>query len=284
MAINQPTPATSSTTLTHEEIATYQRDGLIIPRYRLPWDLLGRMRESFAKLLRDNPTIRPEMLLGVHIAKGYADGMRGNPDFLEYALNPHILDLVEQVIGPNIILWGTQIICKPGGDGMAVPWHQDGEYWPIRPLATCTVWIAIEDSTPENGCMRYVPGSHKRQALLAHHHSDRDDLALNQQLDAGTFDENDAKDDALEAGQMSLHDIYLVNGSNPNRSPKRRAGFIIRYMPSTSHFDRSIHKMDRLGKADTSMTNFSTRPIWLARGVDRCGKNDFTIGHERTKA
>jgi hypothetical protein len=266
--------------LTSEELATYRKEGLVIPRYRIAAERLARMRASFERLLKTNPDVRPEMLLGVHIENGYAGGVRGHSDFLEYALDPDILDLVEQVIGPDIVLWGTQIICKPGGDGMEVPWHQDGEYWPIRPLATCTVWIALEDSLPENGCMRYIPGSHQRQQVLSHHLSDRDDLALNQQLDPGTFDESQARDDALEAGQLSLHDIYLVHGSRPNRSPRRRAGFIIRYMPSTSHFDRSIPKQGLLGKDARSATNFAERPIWLARGTDRCGKNDFTVGHK----
>jgi hypothetical protein len=270
-------------TMTEQELATYHEEGLVIPNFCLPKSLTERMRESLDKTIRDNPDIRPEMLMGMHIKKGYTDGVVGDAAWLEYALNPDILDLVEQVIGPDIVFWGSQIICKPGGDGKAVPWHQDGEYWPIRPLATCTVWVAIEDATPENGCMQYIPGSHKKQALLAHHLNNGEDMALNQQLDMGTYDESKAKDDTLKAGELSLHDIYLIHGSPVNRSNKRRAGFIIRYMPSTSHFDRSMQKQNLLGKDKKSATNFATRPIWLARGVDRCGKNDFNIGHERTR-
>jgi hypothetical protein len=266
--------------LTAEEMAIYERDGLVVPNYRLSKDLVGRMLDSMEKLIRDNPNIRPEMLLGVHIPKGYSGTIKGRTEFLDYAMTPEILDLVEGVIGPDIIFWGSQVICKPGGDGMPVPWHQDGEYWPIRPLETCTVWIALEDANTENGCMRYIPGSHKARRLQKHHVNNTDRLALNQELDRSTYNEADAKDDVLEAGQFSLHDIYLIHGSNANKSPRRRACFIIRYMPSTSHFDRTIVKEKFVGKDENSAVNFGNRPIWLARGVDRHGKNDFAVGHD----
>jgi ectoine hydroxylase-related dioxygenase (phytanoyl-CoA dioxygenase family) len=64
---------------------------------------------------------------------------------------------------------GSQVFCKPPVTGKAIPWHQDGQYWPIRPIATCSVWIALDDATPENGCMRYIPGSHKARKLEQHH-------------------------------------------------------------------------------------------------------------------
>lgn len=75
---------------------------------------------------------------------------------------------------------------------------------------------------------------------------------------------------------MSLHDVYLIHGSNPNRSPRRRAGLAIRYMPATSLFDRS-----RTADASAGyVVDFSNRPIWLVRGKDRTGRNDFAAGHE----
>ena len=75
---------------------------------------------------------------------------------------------------------------------MEMPWHQDGHYWPIRPLAAITVWIAIDDSTTENGCMRYVPGSHK-SGVLSHHLDERRELVLNQAIQSDLFDEAAAK-------------------------------------------------------------------------------------------
>ena len=159
---------------------------------------------------------------------------------------------------------------------MEVPWHQDGHYWPIRPLATCTAWIAIDDSVIENGCLRVIPGSHTEGELHDHMKEDREDVVLNQRVGSEAVDIDEAGDLELQAGQLSLHDAYMVHGSNPNRSPRRRAGIAIRYMPGSSHFDRELFTPS----ADAGYTiDFSRRPIWLLKGEDRCGKNDFATGH-----
>ena len=82
------------------------------------------------------------------------------------------------------------------GDGMEVPWHQDGHYWPIRPLATCTAWVALDDSTVENGCLRVIAGSHREQSLLEHERDNREGLVLNRKV-------LDAELDETGAGQVS---------------------------------------------------------------------------------
>jgi hypothetical protein len=255
--------------LSQGEIDTYREEGLVIPDYRLPPAKLARLREGLEQLIKDNPNVRGEKLISAHITENSSDGVRGNRIFFEFATDPDLLDLVECVIGPDIILWGAQVFSKPAGDGKEVPWHQDGQYWPIRPLATCTVWVAIDDSARENGAMRYIPGSHK-SGIYEHVSDPSDALVLNQVMAPGLVDETKAKDDALEAGQLSLHDVYLVHGSPANRSTKRRAGLAMRYMPTTSDFDRTIARRD--GGPD-----FSKRPIWLVRGVDRSGKNEFRL-------
>jgi hypothetical protein len=257
--------------LSHQEVETYRIEGLIIPEYRLPPAQLAKLQEGLDQLIRDNPNVRGEKLVSAHVSRNPNEGVRGNRIFLEFANDPDILDLVECVIGPDIILWGAHMFSKPAGDGKEVPWHQDGHYWPIRPLATCTVWVAIDDSTRENGAMQYIPGSH-RSGLYKHLTDTSDALALNQVMAPGLIDEAKARDDELEAGQFSMHDVYLVHGSPANRSARRRAGLALRYMPATSHFDRNISSMD-------PVADFSQRPIWLVRGVDRTGRNDFSIGH-----
>jgi len=186
-----------------------------------------------------------------------------------------VLDLVEQVLGPDVILWGSQVFCKPARTGRTIPWHQDGQYWPIRPIATCSVWIALDDATPGNGCMRYVPGSHASGSLFAHRRREGEDLVLFEEVDPAAHDLAGARDDALDAGQFSLHDVFLIHGSEANRSDRRRAGFVVRFMPATSHFDRNIDR--RQDQAGLSFS-FSRRPIWLVRGRDRA-RNDFSIGH-----
>lgn len=260
--------------LTPNEIRHYREEGFVVPNTRLSPELVTRLRAALDSVIANNPETRPERLVSIHTEESGVEGVRGNELFRELAHNEEILDLVEQLIGPDIMLWGCQAFCKPAGDGMEVPWHQDGHYWPIKPLATCTAWIAIDDSVVENGCLRVIPRSHREQTLCSHLKEDRDDVVLNQRVQDNLFDESTAVDVELEAGQMSLHDVYLIHGSNPNRSPRRRAGLAIRYMPATSFFDRG-------GTADASagyMVDFSSRPIWLVRGEDRTGQNDFQVG------
>ena len=140
-------------------------------------------------------------------------------------------------------------------------------------MATCTVWVALERSDRENGCLRVIPRSHKPAVLKEHLREEGG--ALTQRLGDDAFDEADAVDVELEPGQMSLHDVYMIHGSNANTSPRRRAGLAIRYMPASSLLDREMYK-----RSDSSgfTVDFGQRPLWLLRGEDRAG-NDFQVGH-----
>lgn len=262
--------------LTAAEVQQYQKEGFVVPSFRLPEAQVLALREALDRVIDANPQTRPEQLVSIHIDGRNAEGVAGDDLFLQTARDPQILDLVEQLIGPDIILWGCQAFCKPPGDGMEVPWHQDGHYWPIRPLATCTAWIAIDDSQIENGCLRVIPRSHVAQRLHAHRKEDRTDVVLNQRVKDGQFEEASAVDVQLEAGQLSLHDVYLIHGSNANRSQRRRAGLAIRYMPGSSLFQRSTQAD---GDSAGYRVDFSTRPLWLLRGSDQTRQNDFQIGH-----
>jgi hypothetical protein len=262
--------------LSAEEVETYRRDGLVVPRFRLDPGTLERLRQGLDELIRRNPGVRPEQLISVHVARGSGERVVGSDIFLDFAHDPRILDMVEDLIGGDLILWGCHLFCKPPGDGMEIPWHQDGRYWPIRPLATCTVWVALDASTPENGCMRFIPGSHGGR-VYNHRKDDRSDLALDLVLEEREVDPAAARDVVLEPGQMSLHDVFLVHGSAANRSTMRRAGLAIRYMPASSHFDRSL--FPPATTASGLVVDFTRRPLWLVRGVDRSGKNDFVTGH-----
>ena len=259
-----------------DEIDRYHRDGWIVPSYRLPDGQLEHLRATLDRLIRENPGVRPERLVSIHIEGRNAEGVRGSGAFLDLARDEALVERVAQLIGDDVILWGCQIFCKPGGDGMEVPWHQDGHYWPIRPLATCTAWVALDDSTVANGCLRVIPGSHRDRVTHPHLLEARTDVVLNQRTDDASFDASSAVDIELRAGEMSLHDVHMIHGSNPNRSPNRRAGVAIRYMPASSHFDRSLMKP---GAQSGYTVDFSTRPLWLVRGMDRSGLNDLTVGH-----
>ncbi len=242
----------------------YERDGYIVPEFRLAEDTLEEIKQAHGRLIARFPRFNDycPALLDYDLS------------FLDFARNPLILDMVEKIIGPDIILWNMSFFAKPARKGRKTPWHQDGEYWAIDPLATCTVWIAVDDSTVENGCLRIIPGSHKSQRLHPHTSNPSPDLTLSEELNASEFDENAAVDLTLEAGQLSLHDVYLFHESEPNLSDKPRRGMTMRFMPATSLFDREKESATyaRFGKDGQEQLS-----IFLMRGEDRHGGNDFTL-------
>lgn len=259
--------------LSKAEIDRYREEGYVIPRTRLPEELLVRLRASLDRLLAAYTDVAQEDIANPHMLPP-VQGPDMNP-FMAAARHPQILGMLEQLIGPDLVLWITRVLCKPAAKGREVPWHQDGEYWPMRPLATCSVWIALDPVSTANGCMRFIPGSHRQQELYRHHVSGRDNLVLNLELDQDQFDEARAVNVELEPGQMSLHDVRLIHGSAANTSGQRRAALIMRYMPATSHYDRSLVTQRR----DNTPFNIFHQPLWLVRGVDRSGRNDFQHGH-----
>ena len=146
----------------------------------------------------------------------------------DLALDPRILDVVEAVIGPDIVCWGSHLFCKLPGDPKEVPLHQDAVYWPFTSTRTVTVWYAVDDVDETNGAMHFVPGSHLGGPRT------HDDLALDgtrvlgrRVCDADTITDRHANN--LRAGQVSLHSDLLLHGSPANASDRRRAGLTLRY-------------------------------------------------------
>ena len=253
--------------LTATQIEQYHQNGYIVPDYRVPDTVLQFIDAKVSALLNEHPEYRDNCpaLLREDIA------------FSEYCYSPGILDMVAQLIGPDIAVWNMSLFGKPAYNGKATPWHQDGEYWPIRPLATCSVWVAIDDSTIENGCLQVIPGSHSSRSLARHWHNPSEDLTLHEELVGSEFNEADATNIILERGQVSMHDVYLMHGSQPNRSGRTRRGMTMRMMPTTSHFDRNVANemyAARSKKYNTKI-NFAENPVLLLRGTDLCGKNEF---------
>ena len=262
--------------LTTEEIALYRDRGYLVPDYQLADDVLFEMREAYDKLLGDNAGVTSDFMLGPHMEKPGRQGIVGSRRWLDFCRNPDILDRVAQLIGPDIVLWGTTIFGKPARKGMETPWHQDGDYYPIRPLETLSVWIALDDADCGNGCMRFIPGSHKTRQTFSHHWVDGADLTIRQVCDPEHFDPASAYDLVLKAGQLSFHDVYMIHGSHANRSGRRRAAFVIRLMPAWCHYD---HALGREMSKQHAAHDYGGRPLFLLRGEDRCGRNDFSIGH-----
>ena len=127
--------------LTKEQIKEYLEDGFVIPDFKMSESDLLEIEEKHNRLINKFPEYKnycPAVLLK-------------DESFLKYCLNDKILDIVEQLLGRKFALWNSSFFAKPANNGFETPWHQDGQYWPINPLATCTVWLAIDDATEENG-------------------------------------------------------------------------------------------------------------------------------------
>ena len=249
--------------LSATEIANFHRDGWIVPDYRVPDDLLVEAQ----RLTSDMLAARPDY------ADLYPDLLRAERRFCAIGVEPKLLAILAQLMGEDIVLWTGSVFGKPAGQGKATPWHQDGEYWPIRPLETLTAWVALDHSTPANGCLSVVEGSHKPRKLFDHHRNDADNITLNQEIGQEGMRAGTIRDIVLEPGQVSIHDVYLVHGSNANTSAERRAGLTYRYMPAASHFDRALAQQlhDDLG-----VTNLADREIYLVHGKPARNGNVFT--------
>ena len=149
----------------------------------------------------------------------------------DLATTPTILDCMEAILGPDVMLLSTHVFCKypENNPTKFVAWHQDVTYWGLEPPEATTAWYAIDDADAENGCMQVLPGTH-RSGITEHGTSDRAGnlLSINQEIST-ELDESTKVDLAMKAGQISIHDGYLVHGSAPNRSNRRRCGVTIRY-------------------------------------------------------
>jgi ectoine hydroxylase-related dioxygenase (phytanoyl-CoA dioxygenase family) len=138
-----------------------------------------------------------------------------------------ILDYVEDLVGPNIVCWGTHYFCKMPGDTKTVPWHQDAAYWPFDKSRTVTAWLAINDADVENGCMHVIPGTHTDGQLKW---NEVEGQVLDRQIE-NVQQYGEAVPFELKAGEISLHADMLAHGSGPNLSSGPRGGLTMRYCP-----------------------------------------------------
>jgi ectoine hydroxylase-related dioxygenase (phytanoyl-CoA dioxygenase family) len=249
--------------LSDKQVKEYNEKGFTILDYELSQSDLDEIKSMHANILEQHPEFRdycPTLL-------------KYDRNFLKYSQDPEILNCVKQVIGPNLAIWNQSFFAKPGINGKATPWHQDGAYWPIRPLATCTVWLAVDESNTENGCLKYMPGSHKKHDLKKHKTDNSDSYTLNQEIDHSEYNEDEAFHLRLKPGQMALHDVYIVHGSGENTSPHSRRGMTMRYMPTSAVFDRKL----AAEQEEKFKLDHAHRTLYLMSGIDESGKNDFII-------
>ena len=216
--------------LKKNQIAKYHEDGFVIPDFRMPEKYLLEIENKHNQLIKRYP----EFI-------NYCPALLAKDErFLKYCLNTNILKFVEQLIGSQFALWNSSFFAKPAHNGFATPWHQDGQYWPVKPLATCTVWLAIDDATEENGCLRFIKGSHKDKKLKEHSRNNSESLTLHQELKKNELDESKSINLILKRGQISLHDVYMIHGSKENTSSNSRRAMTMRFMPLSSKFDHNF--------------------------------------------
>jgi len=245
--------------LTDDQVARFHVDGYLLPGQPVyTGDKFARLAQTFERLLAEwqaDPRMRsPEHMDVPHFL---------HPELFEWLFDDDVLDLVEPITGPDIALFSSHFICKPAGTGKRVPWHEDSGYWKGRldPMEVVTVWLAVDPSTPENGCMRVIPGTHTTGAAGF---SDYEPVAdatkdvFDHEIKRGTYDEADAVDCILAAGEASPHDGRTIHGSNPNTSGQRRCGYTMRFMSA------AVKHEDPAGRNDGFQ-------IYLARGKDRAG-------------
>lgn len=176
------------------------------------------------------------------------------PFLADLVRDARILDAVEGVLGPDILCWASGFFAKSPHDGKRITWHQDSTYWGLSAPDICTAWLALTPSTPQSGCMRVVPASHTTDQLPHRDTFAADNLLSRGQEIAVAVDEREAVDLVLAPGEMSLHHVRLIHGSEPNRAAHRRIGLAIRYIPT---------RLRQTIGSDDSAT--------LVRGTDRFG-------------
>jgi hypothetical protein len=246
------TASAKSLRLSPDQVETYNREGYLRftePVFRQPkFDALKSHFEE--KLLRLPPDVRPEGMDVPHFT---------DLKLFDWLFADEVLDLVEPILGPDIALFSSHFICKPRGNGKRVPWHEDSFYWKgmMEPIEVCTVWLAIDPSRDENGCMRVVPRTHNN-GYSEYEPIDKETNVFWIEIKKGQFDESKAVSLELEPNQASLHDGRLIHGSAANHSTLRRCGYTMRYTSARVKFDPARQFA-------------SKHNIYLARGKDRAG-------------
>ncbi|MBI2194225.1 MAG: phytanoyl-CoA dioxygenase family protein [Planctomycetes bacterium] len=146
----------------------------------------------------------------------------------ELLTHPKIVACVKDILGENVIGWGSHFFCKLPHDGKKVAWHQDASYWPMTPSKTVTAWLAIDDADVNNACMWFVPGSHWFGHLTYRPSAAEEHNVLNQSIDnVERFGQPVPIE--LKAGEISMHSDLLLHASEANESDRRRCGLTLRY-------------------------------------------------------
>ncbi|MEE2658234.1 MAG: phytanoyl-CoA dioxygenase family protein [Candidatus Latescibacterota bacterium] len=210
---------------TSKERQSYDREGYAIYDGVVAAELVQEARDHVVWLLERNPELRPEHL--------HHNLMTNDPFWVRLVADDRLVDIAVEYVGDDVALFASHYISKPPKDGRPVLWHQDGSYWPLEPMEVVTLWLAVDESNLDNGCMRVIPGSHTMD-LQELHRTAKGENVLGSAMDESVVDESKAVDLVLEPGDVSVHHPNIVHGSNRNTSAQRRCGLTIRYIPATT--------------------------------------------------
>jgi hypothetical protein len=234
------------------QVAFFRDNGYVVGDQLLRPDRFAALKGHFEQTLASRPEgSRPEDLDVPHFT---------DPALFAWLMDPDVLDVVEAIIGPDIAVFTSHFFCKPAGDGKSVPWHTDAYFWRqmIAPATDAvTVWLAIDPSTLENGCMTVIPRSHSLGQGGSYTRSAGDAAVFEEGLDESQVEADRAVPVELQPNQYSIHAGGLVHSSARNFSAKRRCGFTMRYISTRVRFDEE-------GVGDRHQ-------IFLARGRDHAG-------------
>ena len=216
-----PSTVTAPRALSVDQVQSYNNDGFVRPVRIFTEDEIADIRAYFDALLEQV------------IAAG-GDSYSISTAHLKYGrvydllTDSRIVSCVKDLLGEQVVGWGSHFFCKLPHDGQSVAWHQDASYWPLTPTKAVTVWLAVDDADSENACMRFIRGSHHSGHLTYRPSSSEEHNVLNQTID-NPEQYGEPIDDTLRAGEISLHSDLLLHGSEANDSDRRRCGLTLRY-------------------------------------------------------
>jgi ectoine hydroxylase-related dioxygenase (phytanoyl-CoA dioxygenase family) len=219
-------PSTTSrpATLTAAQIAAFNRDGYLAGIRIFNEEEIAGIRRYFDDLLA-------RTLAAGGDSYSISTAHLGHGRVYDLLTDARLVACIKDLLGENVVGWGSHFFCKMPGDGKRVSWHQDSSYWPLTPSMAVTAWLAIDDASVENACMRYIPGSH-RLGHLTYTLSENDEGNVLNQTVAGAEALGEPVNVELKAGEISIHSDLLLHGSEANQSEKRRCGLTLRYCPT----------------------------------------------------
>jgi non-heme Fe2+,alpha-ketoglutarate-dependent halogenase len=210
-------------TLSRDQVQRFNEQGYLCPLTILAGSEMDEIRSYFESLM----DMARDSGLNSYSVNGWQTTCARLYDLV---MDDRILDPVADLAGPNLVCTMTHFFSKPPGDGKQVSWHQDASYWPLTPSKAVTVWLAIDDVDEEMGPMRVIPASHLQGQIAFEHSKPEENNVLGQTV-TNPDDFGEPVSFVMNAGQGSMHTDLLLHGSEPNRSPRRRCGLTLRYMP-----------------------------------------------------